>query len=88
MIIDRYFLLYIFIVLISIVSFTGLLWITKFVFLVKTYKRDNKTIVENVEISQDNLIMSKITVILIWIKLLLFFLFTVNKLVDQLFKKN
>lgn len=88
MIIDRYFLLYIFIVLISIVSFTGLLWITKFVFLVKTYKSDNKTIVENVEISQDNLIMSKITVILIWIKLLLFFLFTVNKLVDQLFKKN
>jgi hypothetical protein len=88
MIIDRYFWLYIFIVLISIVSFTGLLWITKFVFLVKTYKSDNKTIVENVEISQDNLIMSKMTVILIWVKLLLFFLFIVNKLVIQLFKKN
>ena len=88
MIIDRYFWLYIFIVLISIISFTGLFVITKFVFFAKTYKKDNKTILESLEISQDNLNMSKITVILIWIKLLLFFLFIANKLSVQLFKKN
>ena len=88
MIVDRYFLLYIFIILLTIVSFTGLCWITKFVFLAKTYKNnDDKTVVENVEITQDNLTMSKITVILIWIKLLVFFLFIANKISINFFKK-
>jgi len=87
MIIDRYFLLCLLYIVLSIVAFTGLVWITKFIFKAKPYNIDEHTVVDDVELNQDNLTMSKVTIVIVWLKLILAFLFISSKISNQFFKK-
>jgi hypothetical protein len=87
MIIDRYFLLSLLYIVISIAAFTGLVWITKFIFKAKPYNIDGHTVVDDVELNQDNLTMSKVTIVIVWLKLILAFLFISSNISNQFFKK-
>ena len=69
--------------LISMFAFFGLFWITRFFYNVKLSNDDDCKLKSGVEMENLNIIISKITVVIIWIQLLFSFLILIQLLINH-----
>jgi len=77
--------IYVFYIFLCVVSFIGLIWLTQFSFNAKVLSIDiphypKVSVVEGIAITDNNLTISKVAVVSLWIQILGIFLFSTFKI--------